>query len=169
MENKERTIRIPTNVLQRERRVQKAEKELAGRLGRVPTVEEVAERAELQPDDVRKLRDMARTVTSLDRPVGETGDTSFGDLLPGEGPQPEEEVHVSLREGAVRRALEELPAREREVVELRYGMDGEGRPVGVQETGKRLGMRQNEVRALERRALEHLSTVRELEALREAA
>jgi RNA polymerase primary sigma factor len=108
-------------------------------------------------------------VTSLDRPVGEEGDTSFGDLLPGAAPQPEEQVVVSLREEAVRRALAGLPAAERQVVELRYGMDGEGRPVGVQETGRRLGLRQSEVRTLERRALEHLSTLREIEALREAA
>ncbi|WP_241004409.1 sigma-70 family RNA polymerase sigma factor [Conexibacter sp. SYSU D00693] len=172
MENKERTIRIPTNVLQRERRLQRAEKELAVELGRAPSDEEVADRAELKLDDVQALRDMARTVTSLDRPVGEDdGGASFGDLLAGEGPQPDEEVHVSLREDAVKRALEALPEREREVLALRYGVDGDagGQPVGVQETAKRLGIRQPEVRALERRALERLATVRELEALREAA
>jgi RNA polymerase sigma factor (sigma-70 family) len=82
---------------------------------------------------------------------------------------PEEEVHVSLREAAVRRALQGLSQQERQIVELRYGLDGEDRPVGVQEIGKRLGLRQSEVRTLERRALEHLSKVREIEALREAA
>jgi RNA polymerase primary sigma factor len=169
MENKERTIRIPTNVLQRERRVQRAEKELAAKLGREPTDEEVAERAELTVGDVEALRGMARTVTSLDRPVGESGEGSFGDLLPSEAASPEEEVHVSLREDAVRQALRGLTDTERAVVELRYGLDGEQQPVGVQEIGKRLGLRQSEVRTLERRALEHLSTVREIEALREAA
>ncbi|HEU4976654.1 MAG TPA: sigma-70 family RNA polymerase sigma factor [Baekduia sp.] len=169
MENKERTIRIPTNVLQRERKVQRAEKELAAELGRAPTDEEVAQRTELGIADVEALRDMARTVTSLDRPVGEGGEAAFGDLLPSEGPTPEEEVHVSLRESAVRHALGALPEREREVVELRYGLDGEAGPVGIQEIGRRLGLRQAEVRALERRALEHLSTVREIEALQEAA
>ena len=170
MENKERTIRIPTNVLQRERRLVRAEKELAAELGRQPTDEEVAARAELEVDEVAKLRDMARTVTSLDRPMGEAGEgAAFGDLLAGEGPMPEEEVHVSLREEAVKRALTALPDREREVVELRYGVDGVGKPVGVQETAKRLGIRQPEVRALERKALERLAGVREIEALREAA
>jgi RNA polymerase primary sigma factor len=169
MENKERTIRIPTNVLQRERRVQRAEKELAAKLGRPPTVEEIAEKAELQPGDVEALRDMARTVTSLDRPVGEGGEAAFGDLLPSDAPAPEEEVVVSLREQAVRRALEQLPDNEREVVQLRYGMNGDSAPVGLQEISRRLGLRQAEVRALERRALERLSTVREIEALREAA
>jgi RNA polymerase primary sigma factor len=170
MENKERTIRIPTNVLQRQRRVERAEKELAAELARVPTDEEVAERAELTVGDVEALRDMARTVTSLDRPVGgEGGEGAFGDLLPSDAAAPEEEVHVSLREAAVRRALRGLTDRERQVVELRYGLDGEEQPVGVQEISRRMGLRQSEVRSLERRALEHLSTVREIEALREAA
>jgi len=169
MEKKERTIRIPTNVLQRERRVQRAEKELAGRLGRPPTDEEVAAAADVTVGDLEALRDMARTVTSLDRPVGEGGETAFGDLLPWGGASPDEEVHVSLREEAVRRALGQLSSTEREVLELRYGLDGEEQPVGVQEIGRRLGLRQSEVRTLERRALERLSTVREIEALREAA
>jgi RNA polymerase primary sigma factor len=169
MENKERTIRIPTNVLQRERRVQRAEKELQAELGRPPTDEEVAGRAELGVGEVEALRNIARTVTSLDRPVGESGEAALGDLLPSDDASPEEEVHVSLREGAVRRALGGLSDVERQVVELRYGLDGEQHPVGVQEIGHRLGLRQSEVRALERRALERLSTVREIEALREAA
>jgi RNA polymerase primary sigma factor len=169
MENKERTIRIPTNVLQRERKAARAEKELTSELGRKPTAEEIAERAELALRDVEALRDMARTVTSLDRPVGEGGEAAFGDLLPSDAPAPEEEVTVSLRETAVRHALASLPERERTVVELRYGLDGEAAPVGVQEISRRLGLRQNEVRTLERRALEHLSTVREIEALKDAA
>jgi RNA polymerase primary sigma factor len=169
MENKERTIRIPTNVLQRERRLQRAEKELSAKLGRPPTDQEVAARAELEVEDVARLRDMARTVTSLDRPVGETGDTSFGDLLPSEDAPPEEQVVVSLRQSAVRHALEGLPDNERTVVQLRYGIDGDAEPVAIQEIGRRLGLRQNQVRTLERRALEHLSTVREIEALQDAA
>jgi RNA polymerase primary sigma factor len=169
MENKERTIRIPTNVLQRERKAARAAKELAAELGRQPTDAEIAARAEIDLADIEKLRDMARTVTSLDRPVGDGGEAAFGDLLPSDAPAPDEEVVVSLRETAVRRALASLPERERTVVTLRYGLDGEQAPVGVQEIGRRLGLRQNEVRTLERRALEHLSTVREIEALKDVA
>ena len=169
MENKERTIRIPTNVLQRERKAARAEKELAAELGRAPTDAEVAARAELAIDDVEALRDMARTVTSLDRPMGEGGETAFGELLPSDAPAPEDEVVVSLRESAVRRALASLPERERAVVELRYGLDGDAAPVGIQEISRRLGLQQNQVRTLERRALEHLSTLREIEALKDAA
>jgi RNA polymerase primary sigma factor len=169
IENKARTIRIPTNVLQRERKVQRAEKDLAAELGRPPTDDEVARRTELGIGDVEALRDMARTVTSLDRPVGEGGETAFGDLLASDAPPIEETVVVSLRESAVRHALLALSDAERAVVQLRYGFDGEDRPVGVQEIGRRLGLRQAEVRTLERRALERLSTVREIEALKDAA
>jgi RNA polymerase primary sigma factor len=169
MENKERTIRIPTNVLQRERKAARAEKELAAELGRAPTDAEVAARAELDIADVEALRDMARTVTSLDRPVGEGGETAFGDLLQSDAPPPEEEVVVSLRQSAVRHALASLPEPERAVVTLRYGLDGDAAPVGIQEISRRLGLGQNQVRTLERRALEHLSTVREIEALKDAA
>ena len=170
LENKERTIRIPTNVLQRERRVQRAEKELAGR-ARAPADRRGGRRAAPSSASAtsRRCATWRARVTSLDRPVGESGEAAFGDLLPSDAAPPEEEVHVSLREGAVRRALGGLSDVEREIVELRYGLDGEQQPVGVQEIGRRLGLRQTEVRALERRALERLSTVREIEALREAA
>jgi RNA polymerase primary sigma factor len=169
MENKERTIRIPTNVLQRERKAARAEKELAAELGRAPTDAEIAARAELAIGDIEALRDMARTVTSLDRPMGEGDGTAFGDLLASDAPAPEEEVVVSLRESAVRHALASLPERERAIVELRYGLDGDAAPVGIQEISRRLGLHQHQVRTLERRALEHLSTLREIEALKDAA
>jgi RNA polymerase primary sigma factor len=168
MENKERSIRVPTNVLQRERRLQRADAELQLRLGRPPTDEEVAAEANLRVEDVPLLRDLARTVTSLDRPVGEDGEASFGELLPSGGPTPDEELETTTRDRLVRRALQGLPEDERRVVALRFGVDLR-KPVGVQETAKRLGIRQPEVRALERRALERLASVRELEALREAA
>ncbi len=169
IENKARTIRVPTNVLQRERKIRRAERELASRLGREPTHAEVAQATGLELEQVTGMRDIARTVTSLDRPVGEEGDAALGDLLASEGPQPEEEVTVSLRETAVRRAVAELPPQEREIVQLRYGMDGGDAPVGIAEASRRLGLRQSEARRLEARALERLSGVRELEALSEAA
>ncbi len=114
IETKARTIRIPIHVGQRERKIAKAERELSARLGRAPTDEEIAAHAELTTDHVREARDAARTITSLDRPVGEEGETAFGDLLPSEDPQPDEEVHISLREEALRRAVSRLPEIEQE-------------------------------------------------------
>jgi RNA polymerase primary sigma factor len=166
--NKARTIRIPVHIGQRERKIARVERELAARLGHAPSEEEVATAAELPLDQVREVREAARAITSLDRPVGEEGDTSFGDLIPSDAPDPEEEVEVSLREETVRRALDQLPERERDVVKLRYGINGD-QPTPLRETGRRLGISPERVRQIESRALQHLATTRELEALHEEA
>ncbi len=169
IETKARTIRIPIHVGQRERKIAKAERELTTRLGRAPTDEEIAEAAELTLEHVQDAREAARTITSLDRPVGEEGETAFGDLLPADGPLPEEEVHISLREEALHRAVSRLPAVEQQVVKLRYGINGGGAPTPLRETAERVGMTPAEVRRVESAALERLSMERELEALHEAA
>src|SRR5918998_1295082 len=109
-----------------------------------------------------------RKITSLDRPVGEEGETAFGDLLPSEGAEPEEEVEMSLREQTLRQAVEQLPERERQVVKLRYGINGD-EPTPLRETGRRLGLSPERVRQLESEALEHLAMQREVEGLRDAA
>jgi RNA polymerase primary sigma factor len=169
IENKARTIRVPTNIAQRERKIQRTRRTLATRLGREPTNEEIAEEAELELAQVEAMGDIARTVTSLDRPVGEDGETALGELLGDERAGPAEEVEVALRDEAIRQALAELPDQERKVVELRYGVDGADGPVGLRETSRRLGITQPETRKLEEKALERLAGLRELEALREAA
>jgi RNA polymerase primary sigma factor len=168
LDNRSRTIRIPVHLGQRERRIGRVQRELAAQLGREPTDEEVAKAAELKVEDVREAREAARVVTSLDRPVGEEEETPFGALLASEERGPEEEVDISLRDDALRRALERLPEREREVVKLRYGINGDD-PTPLSETGRRLGLSQDAVRRLERKALSELAQNRELEALRPAA
>jgi RNA polymerase primary sigma factor len=169
IENKARTIRVPTNIAQRERKIQRAKRSLAAKLGRDPTDEEIAEETELELDKVQFMSDIARTVTSLDRPVGEDSETAMGDLISDDRAGPAEEVEVALRDSALLRAVSELPDDERQVVELRYGVDGADGPVGLREASRRLGMTQPEARELEERALERLAGLREVEALREAA
>ena len=166
--NKARTIRIPVHIGQRERKIARAERELFSRLGRDPTDAEIAEEAELTPEEIEEVREVTRTVTSLDRPVGEEGDTALGDLLEGKGPAPEEEVEVSLVEDTLRRTVDELPEPERNVIRLRYGINGD-EPKPLRETGRQLGLSAERVRQLESKALKHLATRREVEALREAA
>jgi RNA polymerase primary sigma factor len=168
LDNRSRTIRIPVHLGQRERRIGRAQRELAAKLGREPTDEEVAEAASLTLAEVYEARDAARVVTSLDRPVGEEEETSFGSLLPSDERGPEEEVDISLRDDALSRALARLPEPEREVVKLRYGINGND-PTPLSETGRRLGLSQDAVRRLERKALSELAQSRELEALRPAA
>jgi RNA polymerase primary sigma factor len=168
LDNRARTIRIPVHLGQRERKIARAERELAVRLGRDPTDAEIAKDADLTLDELLEAREAARVVTSLDRPVGEEEDTSLGTLLPSDQRGPEEEVDISLREDALRRALDRLPEREREVVKLRYGINGDD-PTPLSETGRRLGISPDAVRRLERKALSELAQSRELEALRPAA
>jgi RNA polymerase primary sigma factor len=168
IENKARTIRVPIHVGQRERKVARAERDLSTRLGRAPTDEEIAEETELPLDQIKEAREATRTITSLDRPVGEEGETALGDLLPSTDAAPEEEVHISLREEALRTAVARLPSPEREVVRMRYGIGG-GQPTALRETGRQLDLSLSDVRRLEERALRLLSMEREIEAMREAA
>ena len=168
LDTRSRTIRIPIHVGQRERRIERAHRELFARLGREPTDQELAGAAELEVGQVREAREAARVVTSLDRPVG--GDESAGELgalLPADAPTPAEEVDIALREDAVRAALERLPGPERELVALRFGI-GTDDPTTLQEAARRLGLSPSRLRTLERRALEHLAANRELQALRAA-
>jgi RNA polymerase primary sigma factor len=166
--NKARTIRIPVHIGQRERKIARAERELLTKLGRDPTDEEIATLAELPLPQVEEVREAARTVTSLDRPVGEEGETALGELLEGGAPPVDEEVEVSLSEQLLRRTIEELPEPERNVIRLRYGINGDD-PQPLRETGRRLGLSAERVRQLESKALKRLATRRELEALREVA
>jgi RNA polymerase primary sigma factor len=163
-----RTIRLPINVAQRERRIATAERELATRLGRAPTVDEIAAEAKVEPEQVVELREVARKVTSLERPVGDDGG-ELGDLLPGDEPAPEEEVELALAQEAVRDVVRSLPAQEREVIQMRFGLDGDPQPVSIREAAERLDLRPAEVRRIEQRGLEELALRRELAALREAA
>jgi RNA polymerase primary sigma factor len=166
--NRARTIRIPVHIGQRERKIGRAARELIARLGREPTDQELAAATELEVREVREARETARVVTSLDRPVGEEEDTTLGSLLPSGERGPEEDVEIALRVEALRSALDRLPAPEREVVKLRYGIDGDD-PTPLTEAGRRLGMSAEKVRQLERRALAELAESRELDALRPAA
>jgi RNA polymerase primary sigma factor len=168
MDAKARTIKLPINLVRSQRKVARAENALALKLDRAPTDQEIAREAGITVDELEALRDAARTVTSLDRPLGEEEDASFGDLLPAEGPAPEDVVHISLREEMLRRALQELPERERTVVELRYGIDG-GEPTPLREIGRQLGITPERVRQIESKALGRLGRMRELDALRQAA
>jgi RNA polymerase primary sigma factor len=166
--NKAREIRIPVHIVEREQKMGRAERELTANLGRPPTEEEIANAAKLPLKQVREVRQAARAVTSLDKSVGEDDGASLGELVAGESPAPEEEVSVSLGMDAVRRAVAALPEREREVVKLRYGLNGDVEPVSLEEIGRRMGLTRERVRQLESAALERLAVEREIEALRAA-
>ena len=167
--NKSRTIRIPVHIADREQRIARAERLLAPQLGRQPTEEEVAKQAKLPLKQVREVRHAARAITSLDRPVGEDADVALGDLVASEQAPPEEEITVSLEQDVLRRAVAELPEREREVVKLRYGLNGDRDPASLESIGRQLGLTRERVRQIEANALEQLAVHREIEALRDVA
>ena len=165
--NRARPIRVPVHIGQRERRIGRARAALVAELGREPTDGETASAAELDVREVRATRDIARVVTSLDRPVGDE-DTTLGALLASDASAPDEEVELAERDDALRGALERMPEAERNVVMLRYGIDGD-EPTPLREAGRRLGISSDAVRKLERKALAELAGNRELEGLRTAA
>ena len=164
-----RSIRLPANVAQRERRIARVERELQTRLGREPTIDEIAAGAELKPSDVQDLRDAARIVTSLDRPVGDAEGAALGELLPGDEPGPGEEVFFKMREQLVRDTIAQLPETEQTVLRMRYGLNGSLEPQTLAHIGRQIGVSAERVRQIKERALQHLSLRRELQALSDAA
>jgi len=165
IQNRARTIRIPVQVLERERRVVRADRALTTRLGREPTDEEIAEESGLPLARVLEVRRAPRAVTSLDAPVGEGGDTTLGALIGEEDRSGDEQIDIGLREEIVRRALETLPDPQRRVIEMRFGVDGDPEPKSVREVSRELGITAGEVKQIENRALVSLSAQRELQAL----
>jgi RNA polymerase primary sigma factor len=168
LENSSRTIRLPVHIAQRERKINRTERELATKLGREPTEDEIAAAVELPVDQVIEIRKAARPLTSLDQPIGEDGETSFGDLITAEQPGVEDEVVQDAGTTAVQQAVSSLPERERNVVQLRFGLGGE-EPTPLRETGRRLGISAERVRQIEEEALARLAESGELSALHEAA
>jgi RNA polymerase primary sigma factor len=166
--NKSRTIRLPVHIADREQKMARAERLLAPKLGRQPTEEEIAKQAKLPLKQVREVRHAARAITSLDKPLGADNEGRFGDLFASEGSEPEEELTVSLDEDVLRRAVAQLPEREREVVKRRYGLNGERDPASLATIGRELGLTRERVRQIEASALEQLAVNREIEALKVA-
>jgi RNA polymerase primary sigma factor len=166
--NKSRTIRIPVHIADREQRIGRAERELMAKLGRPPTDEEISKTAKISLKHLKEVREAARAVTSLDKPLGDDNDASIGDLVGVAHGGVEEEVEISLTESTLHRALGKLPDRERLVLELRYGL-GKEEPQALEEIGRRLGITRERVRQIEATALERLAVSREIDALRTAA
>jgi RNA polymerase primary sigma factor len=166
--NKSRTIRIPVHIADREQRIARAERALAPKLGRQPTEEEIAKQAKLPLKQLREVRQAARAITSLDRPIGSENEGSLGELFAAADAPPEEELTVSLEQDVLRRAVAQLPDREREVVKRRYGLNGDRDPASLEAIGRELGLTRERVRQIEANALEQLAVNREVEALKVA-
>jgi RNA polymerase primary sigma factor len=168
LQNHGRTIRLPVHVAQRQTKVRKVESELSTKLGREPTDEEIAAEAKLDVDEVAELRELTRGLTSLDQPVGEDGETAFGDLLASDRPEPTEEVEQAERTELISGAVAHLPEAERNVIRLRFGLAGT-EPLNLRQTGIELGIPLSKARELEQQGLSRLAMSNDLEELRRAA
>ncbi|NLT07283.1 MAG: sigma-70 family RNA polymerase sigma factor [Solirubrobacterales bacterium] len=166
--NQSRTIRLPIHIGQRERKIAHFTRQFQAKHGREPGDAEIAAGTGLSEREIDEVRAVTRTITSLERQVGDDGQTEFGELLPAEGPATDEVVEVTLTEQSLHRAIAGLPEREREVLALRYGIGGVD-PVPLREAGRRLGVSSESVRNLEKTALRHLAENREVAALGAAA
>ena len=162
--DKARTIRMPVHIVERMQKMNRAERHLWASLGREPTLEEIADEANLPLQQVKEVKAAARASTSLDAPVGEAEDAVLGDFVPGDGPLPEEQVEDSLRSQTLATALGALGDRERQVIVLRYGLD-DAEPKTLEEIGRRLGLTRERVRQIEVEALKRLASLHEMEAV----
>jgi len=166
--NSGRTVRLPVHIVARARRIEEAQRKLSTELGREPGDAEIAERVEMPIDEVMDIRRADRNPTSLDQKVGESEDTSLGDLIAGQQPGPDQEVVEGVHNQLVQEAVESLPEQERDVLRLRFGLAG-AEPAPLREAGKALGLSSEGVRQLEDRALRRLQGNEDLQGLREAA
>src|SRR5438445_9821807 len=162
--DKARTIRMPVHIVERLQKMNRAERNLWATLGREPTLEEIANEANLPLQQAKEVKAAARASASLAAPIGDADDAVLGDFVAGEGPLPEELVEDSLRSQLLADALRSLPDRHRAVVVMRYGLN-DGDPNTLEEIGRRLGLTRERVRQIEVEALKRLATLHEMEAI----
>jgi RNA polymerase primary sigma factor len=162
--DKARTIRMPVHIVERMQKMNRAERSLWAVLGREPTLEEIADEANLPLQQAKEVKAAARASSSLDAPVGESDDAVLGDFVAGDDLLPDEQVERSLRSQTLATALRALPERHRCVVVLRYGLD-DADPKTLEEIGRRLGLTRERVRQIEVEALKRLATLHEMESV----
>ena len=167
--DKARTIRIPVHMVEKLNRVVQMERQMTQNLGRDPKPEELATELRMDITEVRELLRLAQQPISLERPVGEDEDSSLGDFVEDEtAPSPFDEASRTLRETDIRRALDTLPERERQVLELRFGLTGD-QPRTLEEVGREFGVTRERIRQIENNTLRKLKALPEAQRLSESA
>ncbi len=167
--DKGRTIRIPVHMVEKLNKVIGAERQLVQGLGREPTAEEIAQQLTCSADEVREILRMAQHPVSLERPVGEEDDSALGDFIEDQTAEsPFELASRTMRDEHVCRALAVLPRREREVIEMRYGLTGE-RPRTLEEVGQAFNVTRERIRQIENHTLKKLESLPETQRLRDAS
>ena len=167
--DKARTIRIPVHMVERLNKLIHAERRLVQQLGRDPNPAELAAELECTVPDVREVMRITQQPVSLEKPVGEEDDSALADFIEDDSAEsPFEIASEALRKENVNRVLASLPTREREVIELRYGIVG-GRPRTLEEVGRAFNITRERVRQIENRTLKKLQSLPDAQQLREAS
>jgi RNA polymerase primary sigma factor len=167
--DKARTIRIPVHMVEKLNRVTHVERQLVQRLGREPEAEEIADELRWTVREVRDILRVSQLPVSLEKPVGDEDESELGDFVADDGvSEPFEEASENLQREGVRRALNVLPERERQVIELRYGLSGL-EPLTLEEVGQAFGVTRERIRQIENNTLKKLKQLPEAQVLREPA
>ena len=167
--DKARTIRIPVHMVEKLNRVAHVERQLVQKFGREPEPAEIAEELRWPLGEVREILRVAQLPISLEKPVGDEDDSELGDFVADDTvAEPFEEASEHLQKEGVRRALSALPERERQVIELRYGLTGM-EPLTLEEVGNTFGVTRERIRQIENNTLKKLQHLPEAQMLREAS
>jgi RNA polymerase primary sigma factor len=165
--DKARTIRIPVHMVEKLNKVVHIERQLVQRLGREPRPEEIAEELEITTDEVREILRMSQLPVSLEKPIGEEEESELGDFVEDESAEsPFDTATLSLRREDVEHALSALPERERQVIELRFGLSGTP-PCTLEEVGRAFGVTRERIRQIENNTLKKLESLPEAQGLKD--
>lgn len=151
-----RTIRVPVHMGDQLNRMRRIQLQMTQELGREPSIDELAHGMETTPDKIEDLMEISRRPVSLETPIDEEGDSTFGDFVEdANSPAPAEEVATHLLQEQLGEALNRLPPREAQILRLRYGLE-DGRVYTLEEVGQTIGVTRERVRQLEAQALNRL-------------
>ena len=164
---KTRTIRIPLHMTERIRQMYRMAQTLEQNLGRRPTPEEIAMEMDLPADSVRSMMDASQHAIALERPVGDDGDSEFGDFIEDQDtPSPVESATQHLLQETIEEVLSELTPRQSHILRLRFGLGG-GEPHTLEEIANKFGLSRERIRQLEKEALRRLRHPRLAHTLRD--
>ncbi len=166
--DKARTIRIPVHMVEKLNRVTQVERQLVQRYGREPDPEEIAAELRWSASEVQEILRVSQMPVSLEKPIGDEDESELGDFVADNAlPEPFEEASEHMQKEGVRRALDALPERERQVIELRYGLSG-AEPLTLEEVGSAFGVTRERIRQIENNTLKKLQRLPEAQMLRGA-
>ena len=165
--DKARTIRIPVHMVEKLNKVVHIERQLVQRLGREPRPDEIADELEMTTEEVREILRMSQLPVSLEKPIGEEEESELGDFVEDESAEsPFDTATLSLRREDVEHALSALPERERQVIELRFGLSG-SQPCTLEEVGRAFGVTRERIRQIENNTLKKLESLPEAQGLKD--